>query len=73
MPVQYADAGPGDAAPAGRAAEDDALADTVLDVIVRRLEGQGPPAHQVWLPPLDERAAAGRAAAAARARRRTAA
>ncbi|MEU0810419.1 type VII secretion protein EccCa [Streptomyces sp. NPDC005970] len=34
--------------------EDDALADTVLDVIVRRLEGQGAPAHQVWLPPLDE-------------------
>ncbi|MEU8570149.1 type VII secretion protein EccCa [Streptomyces pathocidini] len=33
---------------------DDALKDTVLDVIVSRLEGQGPPAHQVWLPPLDE-------------------
>lgn len=33
--------------------EDDALADTVLDVVVRRLEGQGTPAHQVWLPPLD--------------------
>ncbi|MFI6208709.1 type VII secretion protein EccCa [Streptomyces sp. NPDC051041] len=33
--------------------EDDALADTVLDVIVQRLEGQGVPAHQVWLPPLD--------------------
>lgn len=32
---------------------DDGLADTVLDVIVRRVEGQGPPAHQVWLPPLD--------------------
>ncbi|MEI7030724.1 type VII secretion protein EccCa [Streptomyces pratensis] len=42
------------AAQAARArAEDDALADTVLDVIVRRLEGQGVPAHQVWLPPLD--------------------
>ena len=34
--------------------QDDALADTVLDVIVQRLQGQGPPAHQVWLPPLDE-------------------
>ncbi|MER6713599.1 type VII secretion protein EccCa [Streptomyces sp. NPDC000877] len=32
---------------------DDALADTVLDVIVRRLEARGPAAHQVWLPPLD--------------------
>jgi len=31
---------------------DDALADTVLDVVVARLAGQGPPAHQVWLPPL---------------------
>ncbi|MER8237084.1 type VII secretion protein EccCa [Streptomyces sp. NPDC094049] len=37
-----------------RAREDDALADTVLDVVVRRLEGQGVPAHQVWLPPLDQ-------------------
>ncbi|KEF21764.1 secretion protein EccC [Streptomyces rimosus] len=34
--------------------QDDALADTVLDVIVQRMQGQGPPAHQVWLPPLDE-------------------
>lgn len=25
----------------------------MLDVIVRRLEAQGPAAHQVWLPPLD--------------------
>ena len=33
---------------------DDALADTVLDVVVRRLAGQGPPAHRVWLPPLGE-------------------
>ncbi|MDK1476955.1 type VII secretion protein EccCa [Streptomyces sp. 549] len=51
VPVRYAEpeARPQQAGPA----EDDALADTVLDVIVRRLEGQGPPAHQVWLPPLD--------------------
>ncbi|GAA3057071.1 type VII secretion protein EccCa [Actinokineospora globicatena] len=27
--------------------------DTVLDVAVEKLLGQGPPAHQVWLPPLD--------------------
>lgn len=27
--------------------------DTLLDVVVRRLQGQGPPAHEVWLPPLD--------------------
>ncbi|GAA3759750.1 type VII secretion protein EccCa [Streptomyces tremellae] len=50
VPVVYA--GPAvAAAPVER--EDEALADTVLDVIVRRLDGQGVPAHQVWLPPLD--------------------
>ncbi|MFJ5264649.1 type VII secretion protein EccCa [Streptomyces sp. NPDC088387] len=52
VPVQYAPV------PQQRQEEeperrDDALADTVLDVIVRRLEAQGPAAHQVWLPPLD--------------------
>ncbi|MGW1269350.1 type VII secretion protein EccCa [Streptomyces sp. NPDC002491] len=51
VPVRYA-AVP-QARPAGDAEVDDALADTVLDVIVRRLEAQGPAAHQVWLPPLD--------------------
>ncbi|WP_329128051.1 type VII secretion protein EccCa [Streptomyces sp. NBC_01465] len=33
---------------------DDALAETVLDVLVGKMANQGPPAHQVWLPPLDE-------------------
>lgn len=33
---------------------DDSLVDTVLDVIVHRMVGQGPAAHQVWLAPLDE-------------------
>ncbi|MFI1831085.1 type VII secretion protein EccCa [Streptomyces sp. NPDC020412] len=41
------------AVPDARTQEDDALADSVLDVIVRRLEGRGVEAHQVWLPPLD--------------------
>jgi S-DNA-T family DNA segregation ATPase FtsK/SpoIIIE len=27
---------------------------TLLDALVARLVGQGPPAHQVWLPPLDQ-------------------
>jgi S-DNA-T family DNA segregation ATPase FtsK/SpoIIIE len=27
---------------------------TVLEVLVDRLVGQGPPAHQVWLPPLEQ-------------------
>ncbi|MEV0256300.1 type VII secretion protein EccCa [Streptomyces sp. NPDC050732] len=53
VPVHYAPV----TVPEPRAATgpetDDALADTVLDVIVRRLEAQGPAAHQVWLPPLD--------------------
>ncbi|GHB11915.1 type VII secretion protein EccC [Streptomyces thermoviolaceus subsp. thermoviolaceus] len=52
VPVPVADPVP-DTAPAARS-EDEALADTVLDVIVQRLEGQGVPAHQVWLPPLDQ-------------------
>ena len=38
---------------------------TMLDVLVDRLRGSGPPAHQVWLPPLDEPPHAGPAAAAA--------
>ncbi|MBP0460384.1 type VII secretion protein EccCa [Streptomyces montanisoli] len=52
VPVVYAR--PADGEPARATREDEALADTVLDVIVRRLDGQGVPAHQVWLPPLDQ-------------------
>ncbi|MFG2882319.1 type VII secretion protein EccCb [Streptomyces sp. NPDC048297] len=32
---------------------EDVLADSLLDVLVHRTAGQGPPAHHVWLPPLD--------------------
>ncbi|MEU8437129.1 type VII secretion protein EccCa [Streptomyces sp. NPDC029216] len=53
VPVVYAAPDPAYLAAARPEREDDALADTVLDVIVGRLEGQGVPAHQVWLPPLD--------------------
>ncbi|MFF0750389.1 type VII secretion protein EccCa [Streptomyces sp. NPDC004267] len=53
VPVVYAAPDPAYLT-AQRSEEDEALADTVLDVIVRRLEGQGVPAHQVWLPPLDQ-------------------
>ena len=35
-------------------AKEDPTAPTLLDVIVNRLVGQGPPAHQVWLPPLSQ-------------------
>ncbi|MDX3733551.1 type VII secretion protein EccCa [Streptomyces caniscabiei] len=52
VPVQYAPV-PQQRQEEPDAQQDDALADTVLDVIVRRLEAQGPAAHQVWLPPLD--------------------
>ena len=69
VPVVYAAPDPAHVVAARTSAEDDALADTVLDVIVRRLEGQGLPAHQVWLPPLDRGADAGPAAAGARADR----
>ncbi len=34
--------------------DDSESAETVLDIIVRRLEGKGAPAHQVWLAPLAE-------------------
>ncbi|MQS34205.1 type VII secretion protein EccCa [Streptomyces katsurahamanus] len=53
VPVRYAEPVAGPPAPRARPAEDDALADSVLDVIVRRLEGRGAEAHRVWLPPLD--------------------
>ncbi|MFB9366923.1 type VII secretion protein EccCa [Kitasatospora sp. NPDC001664] len=41
--------------PVEEAAEeiDDSLLDTMLDVFVQRMISQGPPAHQVWLPPLE--------------------
>lgn len=51
--VHYPEPDP-DLSPAPGRTTPDALADTVLDVIARRLEGQGPQAHQVWLPPLTE-------------------
>ncbi|RZS90374.1 S-DNA-T family DNA segregation ATPase FtsK/SpoIIIE [Motilibacter rhizosphaerae] len=35
-------------------AEREATPETLLDVVVERLRDAGPPAHQVWLPPLSE-------------------
>ncbi|MEV5777245.1 type VII secretion protein EccCa [Streptomyces antimycoticus] len=49
VPVSYAAPAPA----ATTAHTSDAPSDTVLDVIVRRLEDQGPAAHEVWPPPLD--------------------
>lgn len=53
VPVRYTAAAVPEPRTATAPDTDDALADTVIDVIVRRLEAQGPAAHQVWLPPLD--------------------
>ncbi|MGY0003549.1 type VII secretion protein EccCa [Micromonospora sp. I033] len=44
---------PEPATPAALPAEEE-TGETLLDLLVGRLAGQGPPAHQVWLPPLDE-------------------
>ena len=38
----------------GEKPKDDKIEPTELEVIVGRLNGQGPPAHEVWLPPLNE-------------------
>ena len=42
-----------DAALATRAAAEQESQETLLDVAVEHMVGQGPAAHQVWLPPLD--------------------
>lgn len=33
---------------------DDGIGESLMDILVDRLSGKGTPAHQVWLPPLDE-------------------
>ncbi|MFI9450916.1 type VII secretion protein EccCa [Amycolatopsis sp. NPDC052450] len=43
-----------EAAPVEEAKQEEAVEPSELDVIVSRLIGQGPPAHEVWLPPLKE-------------------
>ncbi|MFE6779321.1 type VII secretion protein EccCa [Streptomyces sp. NPDC057702] len=53
VPIAYGAPSP-QTPPAAPRTGDDPLVDTVLDVVARRLEGQGQPAHQVWLPPLDD-------------------
>jgi S-DNA-T family DNA segregation ATPase FtsK/SpoIIIE len=37
--------------------EETAVSESMMGVLVARLAGQGPPAHQVWLPPLTKSAA----------------
>lgn len=45
----------GEGEPEDQAPENDAaVGETLLDILVDRLAGQGVPAHQVWLPPLAE-------------------
>jgi S-DNA-T family DNA segregation ATPase FtsK/SpoIIIE len=43
--------------PAQPEADEIPAGESLLDVLVDRLSGQGPPAHQVWLPPLNQSAA----------------
>jgi DNA segregation ATPase FtsK/SpoIIIE, S-DNA-T family len=44
----------GDFADAADHSDTSPFGESVLEAMVWRLEGQGPPAHQVWLPPLAE-------------------
>ncbi|GIF04488.1 type VII secretion protein EccCa [Actinoplanes siamensis] len=39
---------------AGRELEEQVQGDTLMDVLARQMEGQGTPAHEVWLPPLEK-------------------
>ncbi|MFF1817246.1 type VII secretion protein EccCa [Kribbella sp. NPDC058245] len=38
---------------------DEAVGESLMDVLVDRFEGKGQPAHQIWLPPLDKSPALG--------------
>ncbi|WP_433165238.1 type VII secretion protein EccCa [Kribbella sp. CA-247076] len=38
---------------------DESVGESLLDILVDRFEGKGSPAHQIWLPPLDEPPALG--------------
>lgn len=40
-------------APKPEGEEEGALAPTDFQLVIRKVQGQGPPAHKVWLPPLD--------------------
>ncbi|WP_054055939.1 type VII secretion protein EccCa [Alloactinosynnema sp. L-07] len=48
-----AEIGPDDDPVAPPEESDTAVGDTLLDILVDRLQNHGAPAHQVWLPPLD--------------------
>ncbi|HIW62643.1 MAG TPA: type VII secretion protein EccCa [Candidatus Stackebrandtia excrementipullorum] len=43
-----------DSTPAPEPVTSDEDTDTLMAVLVDRVEGKGPPAHRVWLPPLDK-------------------
>ncbi|WP_329412284.1 type VII secretion protein EccCa [Nocardia vinacea] len=45
---------PPGSAPADDAAQAEGIPTSLLDIVVGRLTGHGRPAHEVWLPPLDE-------------------
>jgi len=37
-----------------QAPHEDTSQESLFDIVVKRLAGQGPPAHEIWLPPLEE-------------------
>lgn len=43
-----------DAEPEASTPAENTVGETLLDILVDRLQGQGTPAHQMWLPPLSE-------------------
>jgi S-DNA-T family DNA segregation ATPase FtsK/SpoIIIE len=43
-----------DATVADEPREETTVGDTLIEVLVRQMEGKGAPAHEVWLPPLDK-------------------
>ncbi|MFC4942755.1 type VII secretion protein EccCa [Pseudonocardia sp. GCM10023141] len=51
-PVTAAPAGGGGPAPSAPSGDAEDAGPTVLDTVIAALQGSGPPAHRVWLPPL---------------------
>lgn len=54
LPEEQRPAEPAPVREADEFAEGEELGSTVLSVMVEQMAGQGPQAHQVWMPPLDE-------------------
>jgi S-DNA-T family DNA segregation ATPase FtsK/SpoIIIE len=53
-PTYLAPAEPDPSEPVEAVDDEDAVGESLLDILVERMRGRGKPAHQVWLPPLRE-------------------